>query len=323
MSTKRVHGFTLVELLVVIAIIGILIALLLPAVQMARAAARRVRCTNNLKQIGLGLLSFEESYQTFPAGATAEGIVGPWTYDILAIAHTGEGGYSWMLDILPFIEHQAIYDQWDFSRNASQNALAGQTDIPTFYCTSRRNSTQNSPLMFDGWTKGGTDYGGCIGSGNAFGDGSYSNYGPYNCNHFVAGTTYQPHNELNDPRVRGLFFPNEQRRMAEITDGTSHTLLTGELQRLDRPDDGCSFVSQDGWAIGGVGTLFSADEFQYGGGVNNGFYENPGSDHPGGAFFGMADGSVAFVSEDADTIMFENLGTYANGEVASLEMLLD
>ena len=92
-------GFTLVELLVVITIIGILIALLLPAVQAAREAARRAQCSNNLKQVGLGLLNYESTYHVFPPGGL---------YTI-----TGGHGFSWWVRILPYIEQTAVYDQLD------------------------------------------------------------------------------------------------------------------------------------------------------------------------------------------------------------------
>src|SRR5262245_29962927 len=99
-------GFTLVELLVVIAIIGVLVALLLPAVQSAREAARRMQCQNHLKQIGLAVHSFEDVYKTLPHSR----------YD---------DRYTWAVEILPFIEQKTLYDQWDLTkRYYLQNATA-------------------------------------------------------------------------------------------------------------------------------------------------------------------------------------------------------
>ena len=109
MSTRR--GFTLVELLVVIAIIGILIALLLPAVQAAREAARRIQCNNKLKQIGLALLNYESTHGMFPAG----GITKTTTCNMAAPNWTDTGMASWTIVILPYMEEQARYDQYDLS----------------------------------------------------------------------------------------------------------------------------------------------------------------------------------------------------------------
>ena len=103
----RTRGFTLVELLVVIAIIGILVALLLPAIQAAREAARRTQCTNNLKQINLGLNNYHDTFRIFPPGA--------WNY-----ANRGNG-LAWTVFILPFLEQQTVYEEFEFGRNSWNN----------------------------------------------------------------------------------------------------------------------------------------------------------------------------------------------------------
>ena len=100
------RGFTLVELLVVIAIIGILVGLLLPAVQAAREAARRMQCSNNLKQHGLALLNYESTHKRFPAGFTDYFNANPVGRD---------GGWSWMAAVLPFMEQNALYQSLDFN----------------------------------------------------------------------------------------------------------------------------------------------------------------------------------------------------------------
>ena len=102
MVSRRRLGFTLVELLVVIAIIGILIGLLLPAVQAAREAARRIQCTNNLKQIGLGLLNYQTSNRVFPSGSRSHRSDNAWIW-----------GHSWAVAILPYCEQKALYEQFD------------------------------------------------------------------------------------------------------------------------------------------------------------------------------------------------------------------
>ncbi|MFH1301878.1 MAG: DUF1559 domain-containing protein, partial [Planctomycetota bacterium] len=186
------RGFTLIELLVVIAIIAILIALLLPAVQQAREAARRSTCKNNLKQIGLALHNYHDTHKVFPPGAivtmidTGSGTSTQWTPWLEAGNTTGAGrhGTSWMLMILPFVDQANIYNKWNFRTNVLGNRAQAEVDIPGFYCPSRRSKIRKVELRIqlgenpsattpvNGFTKGGTDYGACIGSGNGFGDGS-------------------------------------------------------------------------------------------------------------------------------------------------------
>ena len=243
-------------------------------------------------------------------------------YNVWNEAAAGTHGTSWMLQILPYVEQGALYDRWDFTTNVLGNAAIAQTDIAAFYCPSRRNTVRSKdvPIMFQNWTKGGTDYGGCVGSENFFIDNHGNSSLP--CDHEVYTT------EILLPAAaaeKGVFDINRSTGFRDISDGTSNTLMVGELQRLDGIDyDGtgrpvCHRASQDGWAQAGVGNLFdtcfgpSND-----GGLNNWFYEAPGSEHPGGANFGMADGSVRFLSENTDSLLVMKLGSRNGGEVATL-----
>ena len=176
-----VNGFTLVELLVVITIIGILIALLMPAVQAAREAARRVQCQNNLKQIGLALHSYETAKGCLPPGAILainyaidqHTPYDPW-FEAASKA-PGNHGTSWMLQILPFMEKNNLYEQWDFTKSVLGNQAIASRDISGFYCPTRRRNIGNySQLMFQNWVGGGTDYGGCLGCQDCF-DNVYAN----------------------------------------------------------------------------------------------------------------------------------------------------
>lgn len=123
----RFSGFTLVELLVVIAIIGILVALLLPAVQAAREAARRMSCSNNCKQIGIAFHNYHDSFKKFPTGGD-NGPTNCCDADANRVDH-----YNWTFHILPYMEATAVYDMWP-----GDVATLRQTIVPTFYCPTRR-----------------------------------------------------------------------------------------------------------------------------------------------------------------------------------------
>jgi prepilin-type N-terminal cleavage/methylation domain-containing protein/prepilin-type processing-associated H-X9-DG protein len=336
MRTPGSRAFTLVELLVVISIVGVLTALLLPAVQAAREAGRRLQCANQLKQIGLALHHYCQSHGGFPPGcivSTYGGGVNPATcvecYDIWTEAGdttpaANKHGTSWLLQTLPLLEQSDLTAQWDYGKSVVGNAAVAAVDIPMLYCPSRRQHvrSEDAAMLVAGWRSGGTDYGGCIGRRDGW-----------------QNTLTQHHRFVSSdvsgrPQTHvGLFRPNHPTRPTDITDGASNTIMIGELQRL-WPESGATGkdvydrTSYDGWAFGGVATLFStATEIKAvrsPGGMNNHFFESPGSDHPGGAQFGMADGSVHFLSETIDKDSAENdslfplLGSIADGMIAQL-----
>jgi prepilin-type N-terminal cleavage/methylation domain-containing protein/prepilin-type processing-associated H-X9-DG protein len=333
-------AFTLVELLVVIAIIGILIGLLLPAINAAREAGRRASCANNVKQIALALNNHISALGYLPPGVQLESdylsrcasnSYDPWAE--AELTHPGKSGASWMLFILPFMERHDIYDHWDLTHSvagsATNEALA-RTEIKEFYCPSRRGGCRagDAVIMFKGWTSGGTDYGGCTGATDTFDN--------------VVSTSTSAH-EFNwaddvvpndDPGYEttalqaGVFLPNSHTTLNQITDGASHTIMIAELQRLHDPgytpegqslkDYRPSLTSNDGWAAGGVSSLFDCntsggwDKGQPGG-FNNPFFENAGSEHPHGANFAAVDGSVHFLnSDDIDQHVYAYLGSMAD-----------
>ena len=335
MRTHPRTAFSLVELLVAITIIGILIALLLLAVQAAREAARRLKCQNNLKQIGLALHNYAGQYGALPPGAIISGSYrtsGTISYDPWLEATSsaaGMHGTSWMLQILPLIEQNALFDRWDFTKSVSGNQSVAATDIGVFYCPTRRSGirAEDRQIMFPkrtpddayiGWSGGGNDYAGCIGAQNSFTNPTTSNDKRQFC-----GPTY-----VYRPDMRGVFVPNIAATFNEIADGLSNTLAIGEVPRTQwtgpSPDYywGPCHTSIDGWAAAGPNTLFdtasagSTNDIGQTGGFNNDYFESAGSDHAGGAHFGMADGSVHFIGQQIDQIIYAHLGSMADGQIA-------
>lgn len=206
MSQAKRNGFTLIELLVVIAIIAILVALLLPAVQQAREAARRSSCKNNLKQMGLALHNYHDTYNVFPPG------------NVIANHHST----AWV-HLLPQLEAGNVYDQLDFNRNvgfyfgatsaaANRPALNG-TKIPAYSCpSSPLPDTKNQPC------------GACTGyTDTTLFAGSYI---------LIRGAN--DHSSTDNTASRGpvsqggIFWHNSNARMRDITDGTSNTMVIGE-----------------------------------------------------------------------------------------------
>ncbi len=229
MRTRNRPAFTLIELLVVIAIIAILIGLLLPAVQQVRSTAQRAQCVNNLKQIGLALHNYEGIHRVFPAGyidgntnpdSTPDNDVGP--------------GWGWASRILPFMEHDDIYQQIDFTKGivVGSNLAVSQIQIKNFLCPSDPyneavplyDSTFTTPIA----TVAQANYVGCNGweecfngaGGNPGGTGSAGSDG-------LVGP--------GGPAGRGVFYRNSATKIGDITDGMSQTILVGERSHNHAP----------------------------------------------------------------------------------------
>lgn len=184
------NGFTLVELLVVIAIIGILIALLLPAVQAAREAARRISCGNNLRQMGIALQSYHSALGSFPPGCIEP-----------AFQKTGGRQFAWSALLLPFLEQQPLHDSINFSQPfyAEVNAEAGATVLSVYLCPTSRRS---SPLVRG---LGASDYGGLYGEAIP----PIPTNGTWNA-------------------ANGMMLYDRAITIAEVRDGTSNTLVVSE-----------------------------------------------------------------------------------------------
>lgn len=285
-------GFTLVELLVVIAIIGILVALLLPAVQAAREAARRTSCFNNLKQIGLALHNYHDVHQTLPSGWIA---LDPATRLPLA---TGEPGWGWASQMLPFIEQRNVSEgmiQYPVSITSSVHAAVRVQKLPVFRCKSDPGSdvfdlpseADPSQILVQ------------LASANYVG---------------VFGTTELEDCEslpLGVPcRGNGAFQHLEGVRLAEVVDGLSNTLLVGERSSRLGYSTWTGAVSEGEEAMARI--LGIADHPPNHPGAH---LDDFTSEHPAGTNFVLGDGSVRLIVETIDLNVYVGMATRAGGEV--------
>jgi prepilin-type N-terminal cleavage/methylation domain-containing protein len=246
-------GFTLVELLVVIAIIGVLVALLLPAVQAAREAARRMQCGNNLKQIALSCHNYQSTYKTLPWNWDPTWPAGGPGDPRTSVTPQQNQAFSWLVAMLPFIENQPLYDSLDKLTQggnwAPNNRILRQTVISTFICPS--NNQPNVRVgQNDGYANGncmdncgfgpaaGTDYVGNM--GHHWGGWRDCNQvpefaNPPNTRYFIRGSDSQLETpwvagdwDQDQPRLQGMFQYRGSVRMDDALDGTSNTILVYE-----------------------------------------------------------------------------------------------
>jgi len=304
-------GFTLVELLVVIAIIGVLVALLLPAVQQARESARRMSCENNLKQIGLGLHNHHDvNLYLMPttAGEGAEAVAQGFP-DVAE----PDGFIMWAAMLLPYIEQQSLYQMWDPKIQTSrQNPQAYQQQIKAYWCPSRLKQVLS---INDFKTPGGGigDYAVCSGTlpgvKNDNADGSFVPPDPVFSKQgsFTIVETFRP-----------------KLRMANITDGTSNTIFCGEkhirpISMRGKNEDRSIFGGQNNSnrRVAGIQQNATANHWilqppQGDSAVANRCY---GSLHPGVCPFVMGDGSVRKLSLTININTLTALATRMNGEV--------
>lgn len=320
---KRKSGFTLVELLVVIAIIGILVALLLPAVQAAREAARRMSCSNNLKQLALSFHNYHDTYKKFPAYQYPVANTNSWQ------------GHGPLTMVLPFMEQQPLYDKIDFTRAWDAVASVRQASIPAFNCP--------SDLAFPNLAYGGTNYGVQAGSRRDV----YSTGSPNEASGAMTRRHDTPMANLTDGTsnvimVGEFLHGDDNGGQRTLKRDVTNSLTTGwdlwptqtNLETYGTAADANTYqVSNAGrdWMASFPGqTVFTTQappNWKHtsvcdGGGFGyacdrNGIFPAR-SLHPGGVQIGLADGSVRFAPETVDLLTWQRIGARGDGNPVQL-----
>lgn len=305
------RAFTLVELLVVISIIALLVALLLPGVQAAREAGRRMSCVNNLKQIGLALHSYHQTHERLPGGSI-------YNYESLGT----KGSPTWAVSIFPHLELQPLFDRLDFTHQIydSANQAVVTTVIPTYACPT---DPQSSRPILKARTNAGFDnpsesmglwYTTCMGptvpDQCPFCSDTTPSATNWCCQGYSFGTTKPAGNSVGmfGRHPRGFSFE-------QVTDGLSNTLMAGETL----PGD-CVFNCVFCVNFPVTSTSIPLNTFVSDQGIHAIYYKTSGykSLHPGGANVVMGDGSVHFLKATIDFRLYNNLGTRSGNEVVQL-----
>ncbi len=327
---KSCWGFTLVELLVVIAIIGILVALLLPAVQAAREAARRMQCGNNLKQYGLALHNYHDVYKSFPIGG-----IGGWS-------GTDRYHLSWQARVLPFMEQASIFNAIDFSKRNAADILVGGKPLLTIgpsyaRCPSDvslvlrpRGADGVAPLTGNQPRFNGS-YTGSLGSQSTPSASGACNVWQQFQEPLAAGNRSHgdcPSKEnLSGMFCRGLWGAAVATELKDVLDGTSNTIFVGEVLANCQSHAEWGFWHYDGLNNAHASTLCPINNFTTCAGASVGQITHPActrnvqwnfawgfkSYHPGGAQFALVDGSVTFIGSTIDHRTYQRLGGRRDG----------
>ncbi len=311
---KKARGFTLIELLVVIAIIAILIALLLPAVQQAREAARRTQCKNNLKQWGLALHNYHDTFNVFPIGGMGLNAVANLT--------PTPNNLGWHVFVLPQMEQANLYTQFNFNvlYSTGVNLALRDQKFDALFCPSARTRNMQPSTATDGWT---VHYYGVAGAKDAVE--TTRKFAMQN------NAAPRPNFDANHGQiaVSGILYRNSKTKMRDITDGTTNTLMVGEVSGAPFDDTGSN--PHRPWLQGASNgnndvALYSCKNVRWGigparytsGNLNYLFNDQRfGSNHTGGAQFLLGDGAVKFVSQNIDINLYQSLATRDGGEVVS------
>lgn len=306
-SAEKRSAFTLVELLVVIAIIGVLVSLLLPAVQSARESARRTQCSNNMRQIGLAMQNMHDTKRCLPTGGTY-----PWPvitdFSVGGVPNEPEKqGLGWGFQILPFLEATNTY------AINNQGQLESQV-IPMYSCPSRRSTARagNCVLMdYAGATPGATldDHGTTFWQGNTWAVPANGNWqGAIVRSGWDVGT-------------QSMIGPGTI-TMAGILDGTSQTILIGEKRLVSMRYTSGDWHDDRGWTDGWDPDVMRSTTAAFGRDLN---YDPGdigymfGSAHPAGMNVCMVDCSVRMLPYNTDRLVFNSLGNRMDGGVTKLD----
>jgi prepilin-type N-terminal cleavage/methylation domain-containing protein len=286
-AAYRQAAFTLVELLVVIAIIGVLVALLLPAIQSAREAARRSSCANNVKQIGLAIAQYQLSHTVYPPSTTDDLFV--WD----------DGGqlrnHSWASLITPHLEEGALHDKIDFTVSAMDgvNQPAASMTVSVYRCPSYDGPAKTEDQHYPP---------------NVYAIGNYVSIGATDVDHIYAISV----------KPEGVIYPVSKIKPKEVTDGLSKTMFIGESREEKMRvwiDGRTACVSALPYDMDSNVPLVSLNYTPY---YNDGDIESdwgPSSMHPGGAYHLFGDGSVHFLTNTISVPVYTGLCTRAGGEI--------
>lgn len=351
-APRHRRGFTLIELLVVISIIAVLISLLLPAVQQAREAARRTRCRNNLKQIGIALHNYHDAHSAFPSGyvsfPTSNGNAPAWA-DMDPQTWDAAPGWGWGTMLLPFLDQMPLYNQLDLNEAcyAAVNAAGVRVSLEVFRCPTTSGpheefvvqDASGGPLTIRGRqvTFGRSHYVASHGQESCWGECGASSTGEVFDDIYLGTTRTVLINGNAAVVADGPFYRNSRTKFRDITDGTSNTIFLGEHS---------SRLSDKTW-VGVVPGAFTHPQFTapengsdaaatltlVHAGPSGGELDITGfpiihpvnfptfhvgqmySEHIGGGHILLGDGSVRFISENIDLITFAELSSMKEGEV--------
>jgi prepilin-type N-terminal cleavage/methylation domain-containing protein/prepilin-type processing-associated H-X9-DG protein len=325
-KSQSCRGFTLVELLVVIAIIGILIALLLPAVQAAREAGRRAACTNHMKQLGLALHNYHSSFRVFPPAVISQG----WAASGANVANADADVHNLngLVLLLPHLEQTALYEKFDFRQAVGTYSTHGRPIAGDVVASGHAKLVGQSLDVFSCPSDPGDPY---LPTSASAGYLPAAGYRGAKTNYDFSQSTsgYSDFNwwKRTSSQNRPMFGENSNCTFATIVDGTSNTVAFSERTR-GVVNGACAPWGYRGW----VHLLdIAAEAFVLGGSPLNNWkhwgegyvpvpgvsasWHYPGSLHPGGCNMTMGDGSVRFVSETTSLAVLRAIATIGKGDI--------